>query len=69
MEQELINYFSLLLILAKITALPPKPPFDIRIYIVPISNVAPKHEKVSSVGKIIEGKMNVFNYSSTKEIS
>ena len=56
MEDGLINYFSSILIFAKIRAPPPLSQFDIRTYIVLLSNRALKSRRVSSTEEKIEAK-------------
>ena len=56
MEDGLINYFSSILIFAKIRAPPPLSLFDIRTYIVLLLNRALKSGRVSSTEEKIEAK-------------
>ena len=56
MEDGPINYFSSILIFAKIRAPPPLSLFDIRTYIVLLSNREFKSGRVSSNEEIIEAK-------------
>ena len=56
MEDGLINYFSSILIFAKIRAPPPLSLFDIRTYIVLLSNRALKSGRVLSTEEKIEAK-------------
>ena len=56
MEDGLINYFSSILIFAKIRAPPPLSLFDIRTYIVLLSNRALKSGRFSSTEEKIEAK-------------
>ena len=58
MEDGLINYFSSILIFAKIRAPPPLSLFDIRTYIVLLSNRALKSGRVSSTEEKIEAKFS-----------